>query len=690
MADNFSTEPMLEMYIFETTQLVEQLEQVVIASEKTGKFSDKDINEIFRVMHTVKGSSAMMLFDGIATLAHSLEDVFAYIRETKTAQYDCARLSDLVLESIDFIKSELNKIIADSKADGDPAGHIDATTAYLAALKECAPVGAASEQKPAPATKQQYYISQDKAAKAKNMNFFRATVFFQDGCEMENVRAYTIIHNLKEISEEIHFIPENILEDDTTAEIIRDQGFQVFFASEQSYDEMKAFFDNTIFLEKLELVKIDNKAPETVLPEKRQIVLEEPAIKIPLPEEHSEERERDTSGVGHQSIISVNIDKLDKLMDLVGELVIAEAMVTQNPDLRGLDLENFSKAARQLEKITGELQDTVMSIRMVPLKNTFHKMHRIVRDMCKKLGKDVQLELLGEDTEVDKNIIEHISDPLMHLIRNAIDHGIEPGEERAANGKPVAGKIILEARNAGSDVLILIKDDGRGLNREKILKRARENGLIHKPESDLTDREINSFIFAPGFSTKDKVTEFSGRGVGMDVVTKNINSVGGLVLVDTVAGAGTTVTLKIPLTLAIIEGMTIGVGNARYTLPITSIRDSFRPQYKDIIADPDGNEMIMVRGRCYPVLRIHRAFNVATDIMDFINGIIIMVENENQTLCLFADELIGEQQVVVKALPPYIKNIRKVQGLAGCTLLGDGSISLILDIGGMMNMGYRQ
>jgi len=276
----------------------------------------------------------------------------------------------------------------------------------------------------------------------------------------------------------------------------------------------------------------------------------------------------------------------------------------------------------------------------------------------------------------------------MHLIRNSLDHGIESGDERVASGKPAIGKITLEAKNAGSDVVILIRDDGRGLNKDKILQRARENGLINRPENELTDKEIYAFIFAPGFSTKDKVTEFSGRGVGMDVVTQNINSVGGLVLIDSAPGLGSTISLKIPLTLAIVDGMIVGVGNARYTIPITAIKESFRPKEHDLITDPDGNEMIMVRGQCYPILRIHRAFKVTTSVTGLADGIIIMVENDNTILCLFADELIGEQQVVVKALPPYIKNLRKVAGLAGCTLLGDGSISLILDIGGMTNSGY--
>jgi two-component system chemotaxis sensor kinase CheA len=302
--------------------------------------------------------------------------------------------------------------------------------------------------------------------------------------------------------------------------------------------------------------------------------------------------------------------------------------------------------------------------------------------MCKKLNKEVELKFAGEETEVDKNIIEHISDPLMHLIRNSIDHGIETSEERLKKGKPQTGTITLSAQNAGSDVLITVTDDGKGLNRVKILEKAKKNGLLYKPENEMSDKEVFSLIFLPGFSTKDNISEFSGRGVGMDVVLKNIEAVGGSVSVDSVAGESTTVTLKIPLTLAIIDGMNIRVGAATYTIPTVSIRESFRADKKNIIIDPDKNEMIMVRGRCYPALRLHEHFKVRTNITDITEGIIVMVENGDDTICIFADELIGEQQVVVKTLPAYIRNIRKIRGLAGCTLLGDGSISLILDTAG--------
>ncbi|HWR39449.1 MAG TPA: chemotaxis protein CheA [Patescibacteria group bacterium] len=690
MAGDHTLEPMLDMFLFETDQLLEQLEQIIIHSEQSDTYSATDINEIFRIMHTIKGAAAMMLYDNIAALSHAIEDVFFYLRDTNPENMDCTKLSDLILSSIDFIKTELKKIREGDRVDGDAAALNSSIKNYLEILKQSNPAPLENSGTGViSVTNQQYYIAQDKKAASTQNKCFKAAVFFDAGCEMENIRAYTVIHELKDFAEDIHYIPENIMEDDSTCEMIRQNGFVVRFSSDRPLAELHDFFGKTILMKEFQLEETDPPASGEKKARPQQIVLEDPVVKIPpSPEEGLPAKNSEIHSSNQQSMISVNVAKLDRLMDLVGELVISEALVVQNPDLRGLTLDNFNKAARQQEKIISELQDMVMSVRMLPLTTTFHKMQRIIRDMCKKLGKDVQLELIGETTEVDKNIIEHISDPLMHLIRNAIDHGIETAEEREAAGKTASGKITLEAKNSGSDVIILITDDGRGLNKGKILDRARQKGLLHKPENELTDKEIYNFIFAPGFSTQDKVTEFSGRGVGMDVVTKNVNSVGGLVLIDSVAGEGTTISLKIPLTLSIIDGMTIRVGNVRYTVPITTIRESFKPQAKEIINDPDRNEMIMVRGQCYPILRIHRLFKVTTSVTDFTDGIIIMVENEDEVLCLFADELLGQQQVVVKALPPYIKNIRQAEGLAGCTLLGDGSISLILDIGGMMRRGY--
>lgn len=702
MTDMNFNESMLDMYIFETSQNIEQLEASILNSESTSRYTREAINEIFRIMHTIKGSSAMMLFGNISTLAHGIEDVFYFLREQEPQNVDCSRLSDLILQGVDFIKAELGKIKNADKADGDATILIDSIREFLSVLKRQNPGCGKDAEEPESAaarpvtaaagaeTEQKYYIAPQKSDRSLGGNMFRAAIFFEAGCEMENIRAYTVIHNLKEFSEEIFSIPDNVIENKDAVSIIRERGFTVYVKTGRSLGEMHDFFMGTIFLKDLELVQLENddEFKQFAGPQPDWTAVEKgPEASSPVHSRDNNENERREQPETHysaQSMISVNVAKLDTLMDLMGELVISEAMVTQNPDLKGMVLENFQKAAGQLHKITGELQDMVMSIRMVPLSATFQRMRRIVRDMGKKLDKEVELKLIGEETEVDKNIIEHISDPLMHLVRNSIDHGIEATEDREASGKPKAGTVTLEARNSGSDVLIIVKDDGKGLDKTKILERAANNGLLSRPGQEMPDREIYNLIFLPGFSTRDGVSEFSGRGVGMDVVIKNIEAVGGSVSIESTEGSGTAVTLKIPLTLAIIDGMNINVGNSRYTIPTNAIVESFKPGENDIITDPEGNEMVMVRGDCYPILRLHRLFGVKTDITDFSEGILIMTEQDGRRYCLFADGLLGQQQVVVKTLPKYITNKRLIRGLSGCTLLGDGSISLILDTAGII------
>lgn len=658
MSYSLNREPMLEMFLFETNQLLEQLEQSVLNSEKTGEYQSS-INEIFRIMHNIKSSSAMMLFNNISVLAHAVEDLFYFLREEKPANVDYSQITDLVLAGVDFIKNQIALIEKGEKVQGEADDLIAQIRQTLAALKG---VQVPEIPQPEAPASEKYYVSSSPTP-PKQQNAYDVVIFFQEDCQMENVRAFTVVHKLKEISSDIVYFPEDIVENDSTSEMIQKNGFQVSFFSEKNLSEIEMFFQGTAFLKEVKISQLNSSAPQEAKNQKQ-------------------EEKKPTLTTSQQSFISVNVRKIDELLDLVGELVVAEAMVTQNPELKGMNLDSFHKSARQLKKISHELQDIVMSMRMVPLTNTLQKMNRLVRDMSRKIGKEVELEIKGQDTEVDKNIIEHISDPLLHLIRNALDHGIETPEERIKNNKSSQGKIILEAKNAGGDVWIIIKDDGKGLSREKILQKARTNGLLNKSEQEMTDQEVYSLIFLPGFSTKEQVTEFSGRGVGMDVVLKNIEKLGGTIQVASKPGQGTTFSIKIPLTLAIIEGMTIKVGQSSYTVPITAIQESFRAQEGQVILDPEGQESILVRGICYPILRLHHLYKVETSVNQIHHGILMMVESDGKTICLFADQLVGQQQVVVKALPVYIK---KVQGLAGCTLLGDGSISLILDIAGLVN-----
>ena len=395
---------------------------------------------------------------------------------------------------------------------------------------------------------------------------------------------------------------------------------------------------------------------------------------------------KDKAKAEKASFISVNVSKMDQLMDLIGELVISESVVLQNPDLKvpGLNLNSFNKAASQMSKISTDLQNVIMSMRMVPLTNTFQKMNRIVFDVSRKLGKDIEFEMIGEQTEVDKNIIEHISDPLMHLVRNAVDHGIETNEERMETGKPNKGKVTLSARTEAGKVWISVEDNGKGLDREKILAKARKQGLLDdsKPDTAYSDKEVYQFITLPGFSTNEQITEYSGRGVGMDVVIQNIQAIGGVLDIDSSAGIGTVMSLKIPLTLAIIDGIVMETGNSSFVMETGVIKEFVRVQENMMIHEPNGEEYIMIRGECYPVLRLGKWYGLKEYQESIEDGMMLILEVEDKKICLFVDRLIGEQEIVVKPIPSYVK---KVKGLSGCTQLGDGSIALILDPGGLLD-----
>lgn len=694
------SDPILEMYIFESNQMIEQTEAVILDCELANCFSAESINQIFRNMHTLKGSSSMMQYMQIAEAAHAIEDLFHHLREDKPIAVDFKSLSDVVLQSVDFFKDEIGKISNGEPADGSATSLIHQIQQFLATSLD------------APSEATTPIIHHDN----EPLYVYHAIIYFYKDCEMENIRAFQLVHQLAEASTRCYHEPVELIEDsENSIQLIKDRGFHLMIESTLQYEQMHELLMKTSYLDTLELHAVDAWLGEQLADE--GFIEEFPDMSVELNDALLEPAATETinsnqslastqhnstqtdvqktlsansKSSSHSQMISVHVEKLDRLMDLVGELVIAEAMFTSLDDTQHNGDSQLFKASGQLRKITGELQDTVMSIRMIPLTATFLKMRRVSRDMSRKLNKDIEFILIGDETEIDKTVIDHISDPLMHLVRNAIDHGIESAQERQASGKSANGTVTLEAKNIGSDVLVMVKDDGKGLNRDKIIAKAISNGLLTAEDSEISDRDAYNLIFHPGLSTKEQITEFSGRGVGMDVVASNIGEVGGTIYVDSVPGEGTTVTMKIPLTLAIIDGMNVRVGSAHYTLPTTSIKESFRPQPKDLITDPSGNRMVMVRGEIYSIVSLHERFHHVSDKdTDYTQGILIMIELDDKSLCLFVDELIGQQQVVIKPLPPYFRKLnRNINGLSGCTLLGDGSISLILNIAEVMSSSH--
>ncbi|MDR1913567.1 MAG: Hpt domain-containing protein, partial [Clostridiales bacterium] len=531
MAD-FDRESMSEMFTFEMGQLIEQLEQHIIQSESG--YTMGQINEIFRIMHTIKGSAAMMLYDSISNTAHAMEDLFFYLREESPQNVDYPLLTDMILAGMDFIKEELTKVENKLAVDGDGTSIIADIKAYLEKLRGGTDTKSAEITLLTSAPVKSSDVTAKSVEDTPKLNSYYISVKFTPDAEMENVRAYALVSHLRDIFEEVTFEPDDLM-DEAALFVIQHEGLKINIKTDSSRDELSSIFEHTAFLREIniadtpeQLVKTElveefleelDEKPDEKLAELSKTPTESAYTKVSTESADSKPqtaikiddtgtKKTQTIKTSAPAVISVPVSKLDQLLNLMGELVISEAMVTQNPELENLELDSFFKETRQLRKIIKDLQEIVMSMRMVPLSTTFFKMHRIVRDMCRQLGKDVQLEVIGEETEVDKNIIEHISDPLMHIIRNSVDHGIETPENRISAGKPEKGTVTLEAKNSGGDVLIIIKDDGVGLDRDRILKKAKSNGLLKKPEGEYSDKEIQQFIFLPGFSTNEQVTSF--------------------------------------------------------------------------------------------------------------------------------------------------------------------------------------
>ncbi|MCA2970976.1 MAG: chemotaxis protein CheA [Acidobacteriaceae bacterium] len=379
--------------------------------------------------------------------------------------------------------------------------------------------------------------------------------------------------------------------------------------------------------------------------------------------------------------VKVDTSKLDFLVDMVGELVIAQSLVQQDPSLTQFGDPRLGRNLAQLGRITTDLQKTAMSLRVVPIRQTFQRMQRAFRDLVKKSGKQAELELVGEDSELDRSIVEQLADPLMHMIRNSVDHGLEAPGEREQTGKSSTGKVRLAASHQSGNVLIEISDDGRGLNRAKILKKAIERGLI-PADANLPVDKILELIFEPGFSTADQISDVSGRGVGMDVVKKQIHKLRGRIEIRSEPGIGTTFLLRFPLTLAIIDGLTIRVSGERYILPLHCVQEIFRPEADSIYRVNGTQEVVMLRDRVIPLLRLYKLLGRVPERTDPYSGILISIELEGRRYCLLVDELLGKQEVVIKSLGEYFN---AVPGVSGAAILGDGCVGLILDLDGLLS-----
>lgn len=761
-------ESMLDTFVFESTELLENLDEILMRTESS-ELTPDDIGEIFRVMHTIKGSAAMMGLKNMSELAHAVEDIYFVVRDNPELQFDRPKLYELSFKTSDFLKNEIENLSDDSVPLTDfsgfipqlhefadyltklskgeeaaaPAVHheifsadepegvrtvkvkfsdscmmpsiramvlvnsigadaevlstvppdLDAESAddeikaqgfiiklncdeldpVIAVLKDGVDVDTVEELKrSASAPKAEAPAAENKALPAGSSEEGVTTflVRFEDGCLMPAIRAMVLKNSIGSYGQLVRTVPDD-LEKDSSEEEIAKNGFRIEIKTEHAEEALAMLKEgvNVLSADKLEPAK----------PEAEQQAAA-PAQKAAAPK-----KDAAAAGGAHGSgsMISVRLEKLDRLLDLVAEIVITESGVTSSPDLRKISgsLDRFQKSARELKKLTDELQDVVMSIRMVPVQTAFSKMNRVVRDMNQTLGKNVDLVFVGADTEADKSVVDILGDPLMHIVRNAVDHGIETPEERAAAGKTERPTVTLSAGYESGEVVISCEDNGAGMDPKKLLAKAKKNGILTKPENEYTDADCYELIMAAGFSTNETVTQYSGRGVGMDVVRKNIEKVGGKMLIDSELGKGSKFTIRIPLSLSIIDVLGVQANGAELSVPVSSVREIFRPEPSQLIKDPDGTELVMLRDKCLRIIRLADAFELPGERIPLEDGILLYCSENGREAAVFADSLTADQQVVVKPLSILLnKYDLKKKGLSGCSILADGSITLITDI----------
>jgi len=648
------TQEIIDYFLTESRESVAEVEPLLIELEEEGGQPDKaTIDTIFRLFHSMKGSAGFLEFGHVEGVTHHAETLLDLVRTSQLAFN--VEVVDVLCRALDFTNEALDSIEA-TQSDSELA---ESAGQMIERMKVVAGGGEATPPAAAPPASEPMLVFEIPPLMPED------EVLAAEASEpTSNSGMVAVFADVPEHDEESQADFASRL-----GQILLDGGYV-----EQSQLD-SALQDKRLPVGQ-KLVQSGAIDPDTVrtalgVQEKRR---EGEAIAMPLSAKKN--AQDPTRQRRRAEYLRVDVRKLDTLMDLIGELIIAETAVTHGPGATS-DLEGQSKAATQLNRVTRGLQDVAMSLRMVPIAPTFKKMKRLVRDLSKRQGKSVILDISGEDTEVDKSVVEAISDPLVHLIRNSIDHGIECEDARVAAGKPREGRVTLSARQQAGEIRIIVRDDGKGLCRNKILKKAQERGLVRGDGVDMSDSEVFRLIFEAGFSTAAAVTDISGRGVGMDVVKQNIDSVKGRVHIDSTLGVGTTITLRIPLTLAIIEGMLIRVGETRFTIPMLSILETVVVRNKDVTRLTTGLEVARIRGQLLPVFRVHQFYEIEPDSKRIDEGLLVVVEDGKDRLCLLVDELVGQRQTVIKALSGYLGNVR---GLAGCTVLGDGSISLIIDV----------
>lgn len=676
-----------EAYKAEAYELLSELESSLLELEENPTNMEL-ISRVFRAMHTIKGSGAMFGFDDIAQFTHEVETVFDLVREAKISV--TKRLVDQTLSACDQIRKMVDGVSTDE----------DEVKSIVADFKEMIPDRPESDALPADntantpaeacggmATYRIRFVPQadilacgtnpilllDELRELGECNVFARTHKIPDLEEMDPEKCYLNWDIVLTTAADINAIKDVFIfvEDDCeiTIDVIDDGSDANGESACKKLGEILVDRGDVSSDELMQVLKSQKRIGEMLIETK---VVDKEAVESALSEqEHVKNSQITKKNTAVSSSIRVAAEKLDSLVDLVGELVIAQARLSQKANL--FNDSELHSIAEEVERLTGELRDNTMDIRMLPIGTTFSKFKRLVRDLSNELGKEVVMETEGGETELDKTVIERLNDPLVHIIRNSIDHGIEGPDVREDAGKPRQGRVHLSAFHSGANVLIQITDDGAGLDRDAIRRRAVERGLI-PPDAELPDKEIFGLIFSPGFSTAKTVTEISGRGVGMDVVKRGIDALRGSIEVESEKGIGSTITLKLPLTLAIIEGLMVEIGDGNFVVPLAAVEECVELGSDDA-AKVRKRNMMDFRGKIIPYMSLRELFQLGEALPD--REQIVITEVNGGRVGFGVDTVIGQHQTVIKALSKVYK---EVEGLSGATILGDGTVALILDV----------
>jgi two-component system, chemotaxis family, sensor kinase CheA len=662
---------------------------------------DKElINTIFRVAHSIKGGSATFGFSDIASFTHSLETLLDELR-SGTMQVTLA-MSDLLLKSVDVMRAMLRAVQQKKPMDAQRVSDLQFDLELMIAQKNSTP--AAAEPVAAPpqpvtapviaATPQRWEISFRPFAElfARGNDPLRMVRELSELGQLESTADVSALPAFAALDPQSCYLAWNlVLTADVTASAIR----QVFEWAEGDCElQVKLIHpapaDATASAPPVSANADTPSSAHAAAPEAplHATSAQAPATAAVAPATSAKleavaKPDAPVEKVADSGSIRVSVEKIDELMNTVGELVITQAMLSQlGSKLEGPTAEKLRGGLAQLERNMRELQESVMRVRMLPINVVFSRFPRMVRDLAQRLGKQVELKLTGEQTELDKTVLEKIGDPLVHLVRNSIDHGIELPDKRAAAGKPTAGTVHLDACHRGGNIAVEVTDDGGGLDKDRILAKARDRGLVG-PNDVLTDAQIHELIFLPGFSTAEKTTDVSGRGVGMDVVRRNIKELGGKIELRSELGKGSKTIITLPLTLAIVDGQSVSVGGETYIVPLVSIVESMQLDAQNVSRLPGRGEVFSFRGFYLPIVRLYEVFGVEPRTKVLSEGLLVVAEGEgHQRIGLFVDDLLGQQQVVIKSLEA---NYGHVEGVSGATILGDGSVALILDIPGLIS-----